>query len=366
MQEVVKCRIDRCAMTEGRVLWWGRSDSHYSRNRIVRQGLAELGFSLYDFSPRLSLLGDVEAALRRLPPVQLVWVPCFRQRDIAAAARWARRHRVPLLVDPLISAYDKRIQEQAKFSSDSFMAKRLLHWERELYQGADLLLADTEEHANFFRTTFALPASKVAVVPVGAEEALFRPAANPAHQPLEVLFFGSFIALQGPQVIARAAALYRGRPLRWRFVGNGPLLAECRNLTAGLEQVRFDPWVSYERLASEIHRADIVLGIFGTSEKAGRVIPNKVYQALACGRPVITRDAPAYPAQLPPSDSGLIRIAPGDPEALAAALAELAEAPQRLAAMGAQARRSYEEFFSPSRIVELLGEALQRLGCRAG
>ncbi len=353
-------------MAAATILWWGHSDPNYSRNRIVRQGLRDLGFSLCDFYPRLSLLGDVEAACRRLPPVRLVWVPCFRQRDMAAAARWARRHGVPLLVDPLISAYDKRIQEQAKFSPDSFMAKRLLRWEKELYHAADLVLADTDEHARFFRTTFTLLESRVAVVPVGAEEELFRPAASPANQPLEVLFFGSFISLQGPQVIARAAALCRGRPLRWRFVGNGPLLAECRALTAGLDQVRFDPWVPYERLAAEIHRADIVLGIFGTSEKAGRVIPNKVYQALACGRPVITRDSAAYPAQLSQGESGIIRLAPGDPEALAALLARLAEEPQRLVPMGEQARRSYDEFFSNNHVVRHLGAALDQLGCRAG
>ena len=40
-------------------------------------------------------------------------------------------------------------------------------------------------------------------------------------------------------------------------------------------------------------RADVCLGILGTSEKAGRLIPNKLFQALLAGMPLITRNSPA-------------------------------------------------------------------------
>ena len=46
--------------------------------------------------------------------------------------------------------------------------------------------------------------------------------------------------------------------------------------------------------------ADACLGIFGTSPKARAVIPNKVYDALACARPVITADTPAIAELLRP------------------------------------------------------------------
>jgi glycosyltransferase involved in cell wall biosynthesis len=69
-------------------------------------------------------------------------------------------------------------------------------------------------------------------------------------------------------------------------------------------------------------RSDVCLGIFGTSQKAARVIPNKVFDALACARAVITRDSPAVRELLTPSTEVFV-CTPGDPEALADAVVTL-------------------------------------------
>lgn len=347
------------------ILWWGRSDPEYSRNRIVRRLLAEEGWRIRDFRPRIRLFAPLEAdwAVRERP--DLVWVPCFRQRDLEAARAWSSRRKVPLVFDPLISSYDKQVDERGKYRPESRRAGRILRWETALFRAADRVLADTPEHARYFTDTFGLPAEKVSVVPVGAEESLFFPGESPGRPvsgPVEVLFFGSFIPLQGPQVIAGAARLYHGPPVAWRFIGDGPLLPECRRLAKGLENVRFDPPVPYARLAGEIRRADILLGIFGATPKSARVIPNKVYQAMACGKPVVTRRSPAYPPGLEERGaSGISWVEPGNPEALAAAVASLAGDASNLAGRGTASRATYEEFFSMATVRTMLRQALTGL-----
>lgn len=351
------------------VLWWGRFDPGYSRNRILRGLLGEAGWRVLDFRPRASPLGALEAALRRLPTPDLVWVPCFRQRDVAAAARWSRRRGVPLLFDPLISAYDKQVSERGKLRAGSARARRLLARERARFGAADLVLADTAAHRDYFAETLAVPPGRLAVVPVGAEEPLFAPA-PPARRPgapVEVLFFGSFIGLQGPEWIVEAARVYEGPPVSWHLLGAGPLLAACRERARGLPSVVFEPWVPYESLPARIHRADILLGVFGTGPKAGRVIPNKVYQALACGRPVITRASPAYPeALLEGKETGLASVPPGDPEALAAAVAAWAGVPERLAERGEAAHAAYRRHFDRKVVAGALEAALARLFAPGG
>ncbi len=343
-----------------RVLWWGRFDPDYSRNRILRLAYASLGWRVVDFHPWFSPFGDIEALLRRAPRADLVHVPCFRQRDIAAARRHARRHRLQLLIDPLISAYDKQVFEREKFPPHSTQGEHLLQQERRLFQGADIVLADTSEHARFFVETLGVAPDKVHVVYVGAEDALFAPAPIPhaPNDPVEVLFYGSFIPLQGPQVIIEAARLYQGPPVSWVLLGNGPLLDDCKKQARGLPNVTFESWLPYADLANRIRRADILLGVFGTTPKAQRVIPNKVFQALACGKPLVTCSAPTYPKKVAASEAGIIFVAAGRPGELANVIGRLAAYPAHLQQHGHASRTVYEQYFSSKHIERQLAAAL--------
>lgn len=333
------------------ILWWGRGDNGYSRNGVIRACLRQLGHEIVDFRPRTHWFADWEALLKRVATPDLVWVPCFRQRDVLAAARWARRKGVPLVFDPLISAWDKRVFEFGKLAADSASARRLLELERRQFAAADVVVADTAEHARFFREQLLVPEEKLRVVYVGAEEQMFAPAALREHDgPLDVLFYGSMLPLQGPRTIIEAACLTQCEPIRWTLLGKGPQLGECREAAKGLLNVAFEEPIAYSRLCERIHRADVLLGVFGTTEKARRVMPNKVFQALASGRMVVTRLSDAYPERARASEA-LVFVPPGDPSALADAVRKLAFDRTALAARTLTARPLFETEFS-SRVIE--------------
>jgi glycosyltransferase involved in cell wall biosynthesis len=88
-------------------------------------------------------------------------------------------------------------------------------------------------------------------------------------------------------------------------------------------RLKWIPWVPYEELVGWIHRADVCLGIFGDSDKAARVIPNKVFQILSAGAPLITRDSPAIRELLDPDTPGVVLTPCADPQALLAAVREM-------------------------------------------
>ncbi len=343
------------------VLWWGRFDPEYARNRILRRHFSELGWQVAHFHPAISSLGDWQARLLRCDVPDLVWVPCFRQRDIAAARRWARSHGIPLVIDPFISAYDKQVFERRKLDPAGRHAVRLLAWERRLFQNADRVVADTRLHADFFADTLGVARNRLDVVHIGAEETLFTPAPHAPNTLLDVLFYGSFIALQGPEYIVDAALRYQGLPVRWHLAGEGPLLAQCQALAHGHPNIHFEEWIPYAQLPQRIQRADILLGIFGRTDKARRVIPNKAYQALACGKPLVTQRSDAYPDELlGGNDGGIEWVPPGDAKALASAVAKLAGRPEALNDIGARNHASFGKFFSGAAIRAELAAVLSR------
>lgn len=349
-----------CPANPRTILWWGRFDPEYSRNRILRRLLLDGGYTLCDFRPRSSFFGAIEAVFRDLGNPDAVWVGAFRQSDFAAARKFADRRGIPLIFDPLISAWDKQVFERQKFSENSRRGQRLKRWEQQMFARADLVLADTELHARFFIDELGANPDQTVVVPVGAEEQLFteQPHKIPGSKP-EVLFYGSFIHLQGPEVIVEAAKLVP--EARWTMLGEGPLKKICEEKASGCNHINFENWCPYDRLAERIGQADILLGVFGTSAKAGRVIPNKAYQALACGRPLITRKSDAYPETLRKGhDCGIMFVPAGDSQILAASVRTLMEHPEKFIDMGKQARSSYDNWFSEKKIRKSLAEALMK------
>ena len=161
-----------------------------------------------------------------------------------------------------------------------------------------------------------------------------------------MLFIGTYIPLHGADTIVRAAHLLEraGEAVEVVLVGGGQTYAGVRTLASrlGVTNVRFEPRIPIDRLAGEIARSDVCLGIFGDSPKAGRVIPNKVFDALAMGRPVVTRDSAAAREALTHGHTAWL-VPPADPEGLAAAIAGLKaddEARARIARQGHQLFRS--------------------------
>ena len=266
----------------------------------------------------------------RAPAHDVVVVPYPGNLDVLILWPLARLRGARICWDMFISLYDTAVVDRALASRKSLTARLLKACEWLSTRAADTVLLDTRSHADYVRTLYALPPGTTRSVWVGTEQAMFRrsPARVPAS-PLRVLFYGQFIPLHGLDTIIEAAALIRdcsdAPAMTFTIVGTGQEAARIDRL---IEQRQLDSiervaWVDYTRLPALIAASDICLGVFGAGGKAARVIPNKVFQILGVGRPLVTMDGPAIREIVAPGDAVRL-VPPGNAAALSDALVDLA------------------------------------------
>lgn len=310
--EVIECRAD---------IWRGVVDKSQVRGPRQRLGIMVRWLLAY---PRLAW------RLIRTPRPDVVLIGFPGVLDMLVAAPIARLRGIPLVWDMFMSLYDTIVEDRQLLRRDSIPARLLHALERFALRRADLVFLDTQAHARRIEQLFGLPAGSAGAVWVGVETEHFH--ASPVVQtdtdatldpsPLRVLFYGQFIPLHGIDTIVQAARLTRDEPIEWQLIGKGQEADRIKAMLVEqpLSKVQWDAWVDYPQLHQRIAAADICLGIFGASAKAASVIPNKVFQIVAMGRPLITRDSPAIREMLDDTPPCVSLVPPAKAEALAAAV----------------------------------------------
>lgn len=338
-----------CEVSVVRRELWGRE--RYTHINASKARLAARAAAAY---PRL--LGDLVRAPR--PDVILVTYPGYF--DVPFIAPLARVRRIPLIFDPFISLYDTLVDDRGLRGSQSPLGRASKFLDRIDSRLATLVLADTPAHADYFAKTTGVARDRFRTLWLGAREDVFRPIRDVVPIPNLVVFHGTFIGLQGIPTIVRAAKLLEAHGTQFRIIGDGQERTSIEELMRELDVKNIDlvGRMPIDQLPREIAAASLCLGIFGTSAKATRVVPNKLFECLAVGRPVVTGDTPAIRGGF----SGEVEVVPpGDPEALAAKISELLGNPARLTELGAAGRARYERDYSEAALADLLGSYVREL-----
>jgi colanic acid biosynthesis glycosyl transferase WcaI len=194
----------------------------------------------------------------------------------------------------------------------------------------------TGEPANGYRSMLGIPADDVVV-----------------------LYAGSLGAKQGIELLADAAQrLVAAAHIHFVFCGNGPsrepLMAAC----ASLPRVHFMDLQPAERLNELLGMADIHV-LPQRADAADLVMPSKLAGMLASGKAVIVTAHAGTELSNVVSGRGMV-VAPGDADALADAIAQLAVSRPRREAMGAAARSFAETELDRNAILQRLERELLR------
>lgn len=366
------------------VAYFGTYDPDYPRSAVVIAGLRELGVMVHELRAPLPPLTAVEmttsrgaarlvaalaaahvalfAKLRGRVPVDALIVGYPGHFVVPLGRAVAALLHARLVFDPLVSLADTFAGDRGLVAEGGWKARAVRAVDRAAFALPDLVLADTRAHAAYFQSAFRVPDRRLAVVPVGALPAFSADGSARCLQPgepLRVFQYGKWSPLHGAETVVEAACLLRHEPFRFVLAGEGQLSARLRGLIASrqLANVEWLGSLAPASLRAQTLAADVCLGVFGRSEKAARVVPNKVYDALSCGRPVITADTPGAREFLTDrADAVLVPTAHA--ESLAEALRDLLDVRERTR-LGAGALALYRESLTPRAVAGTLLAALE-------
>jgi glycosyltransferase involved in cell wall biosynthesis len=244
--------------------------------------------------------------------------------------------------------------------------------ERRLYRGAERIVVLSEGSREELRRR-GIPDEKLVFIPNAADLDVFRPdvvdGSFRARHGLEDRFVALYAGAMGranglDQLVEAAEALRRWGDTRVTIVAIGdggelPRLEE-RARELGLENLLFLPPVPKEELAGLVGAADVTLTIFAPYPILETNSPNKFFDSLAAGKPVVVNLGGWLRGLVEEHDAG-VWVPGGNAEGLAGALSALAANPARVEQMGRNARALAEREFGRDEMADRLARTLEEV-----
>ena len=253
---------------------------------------------------------------------------------IAVTGWWLRIvKRVPFVLE-IRDFWPEAITASGVAHDDSLMIRLLRALSAFLYRSCDHLVVVTPAFKEELIKKWDVPPDKVSVVQHGVEIDMFAPVGADNLADLVPDFEGKFVVsyigthgqAHGLDTVLQAAAVLQGSlsDVLFLLVGEG---AEKEHLISmaqemGLENVRFLPRQPRETIPALIRASDVCLVTLKKAEAFETVIPSKMLEFMACGRPVVLA-VDGQARQLLEAANGGLFVQPEDASSLAEAIVRL-------------------------------------------
>lgn len=150
----------------------------------------------------------------------------------------------------------------------------------------------------------------------------------------------------------------RNSPVRFILCGPRGALDPRLNAFTDNPNIVLPGWVDGAKIQELMRRSQAGLAHFHPSWNYSIVVPNKIFEYMAGGLPVLYCIGGAIDSLLQQAECG-VRYKDGDPESLAHALESLKDDPERCARLGTNARRTFEERFTAENVYAAMAEFLE-------
>jgi glycosyltransferase involved in cell wall biosynthesis len=244
---------------------------------------------------------------------------------------------------------------------------RLSRWlEAFLYRRADLVVINSP---GFRQHVTERGAGKVELVPNGVDVDMFVAGddgqAFRRQHGLEEAFLVVYTGAHGlsndlDTALDAAAALGSDATLVLIGAGKEKPALQAQAEAMGLANVRFLPPVPKQEMPGVLAAADACLAILKPLDAYKTTYPNKVFDYMAAGKPVLLAIDGVIRQVVETAQAGIF-VPPGDSGALAAAVRRLRQDRQSATAMGQRGRQYVREHFDRPKQAELLGTLFVRM-----
>ncbi|MDO8963157.1 MAG: glycosyltransferase family 4 protein [Coriobacteriia bacterium] len=287
------------------------------------------------------------------------------------AAKW---HRVPFVFE-VRDPWPLAAFEMGALSPTGLVGRMASWFERFIYKQADAIVALSPGMVDCVLAAGADPA-KVHMIPNCSDLDLFHPGDRDEATQERFGLSGRFVVgyagalgpANAPLTIVEAARILseRGRDdVVILLAGDGKMLPEVTRLVAelGLTNVRVAGSFPKHDMPAMLRTCDVLLAHFANVPVLFTCSPNKLFDALATGRPIIV-NSPGWTRPLVTDNDAGLFVEPEDAVALADAIETLADDPVTVVRMGRNARTLAEREFSrddqADRLIELLKATADR------
>ncbi|HVL49793.1 MAG TPA: glycosyltransferase family 4 protein [Candidatus Thermoplasmatota archaeon] len=270
--------------------------------------------------------------------------------DTLPAAVAAARRSEGLVVHDVFDYYPDMLAGQVPRVADLAMRA----WYRRLLARVDgLVIAD---EARAFQVA---PRTPDAVVMNTPED--LGPPGPPRRRdgPLRVFYAGALVRARGLFTLLDAVASRADVDLVLAGYGRDERAVEAR--ASSLPNARFLGRIPYEEVLDQSRAADVLVAFYDPASPNNRLAsPNKLYEAMMLGKPLVTNDGTLAAARVRHHDAGLV-VPFGDAASLGAALDRLMRDPSRAGELGTNGRRAYEKAYAWSTMEARLVDLYARL-----
>lgn len=239
--------------------------------------------------------------------------------------------------------------------------KRVSRW---IYGKADMLIYSSKRFQQYLRNVHGIEVSDEQYMPQFADD-IFRealPGVQSSKEQVNLVFAGNIGKVQAVEVLIRAAALLKHRPVRWHIVGDGSNYEACVELAASLKlegTVTFYGRRPLADMPSFYAMADAMLVSMRDDISVNDTLPGKVQSYMAAGKPVLGSIAGETPYVISRAKCGYC-APPEDPEAFAKVVERFLLAPDRRE-MGERGKAYYEAHFTKDEHMDRLEKMLETL-----